>query len=459
MRSIVLAESASYVGVPLVGNADESVESAWSRLENLAYDLGRSVAVESGTFAELLPELVRARGDQVWNFGRGLAQGAVNPVRAWKQLVGQLKIAPREAAISAVFGGFLSGLHQKNQLLAGSLLDEVIEDDRLGEWYPVLEAAAGTIDALGLRRLIRSLEFGRAPIRSYRALEGGGVTHRLTGPDFNKLLLRISDHPDGVAVAMEILFMRLSFNRDRSSPDELVEIGCELMRRLKVTGGIGSNFAYRLQIVGRHCLLGDKGAATVREVCSELRDAIARSEASTYGHRELLQILFSAQPLAVLQSLCGGDDAAKVKIGVRVLETSDLLHPHTFDVIPEEEILTWCDELPDVRYPIAAAGIAAIRHDTDGPHWTDIARRILGKSPDRVQVLRKFIRQFSLPGWDASRAAEVQSKLRLLDEMAAYSDTGLAEFAVKEKARLSQAITAAREVSPPVYMDLDEGFE
>src|ERR1700721_3885484 len=192
------------------------------------------------------------------------------------------------------------------------------------------------------------------------------------------------------------------------------------MLRLDVAGSTDSNFAQRLQIVGRHCLLGDKGAATVREVCTKLRDTISRSEASTYGHREFLQIFFSAQPLAVLQSLCAGDDAAMIKIGVRVLENAGLLHPHAFDVIPEEELVSWCDELPDVRYPIAAAGIAALTHGTDGPHWTDLARRILERAPDRVQVLKKFIRQFSLPGWDASRAEEVQSNLRLLDEMAAY---------------------------------------
>jgi len=49
--------------------------------------------------------------------------------------------------------------------------------------------------------------------------------------------------------------------------------------------------------------------------------------------------------------------------------------------------------------------------------------------------------------------------LRLLDEMAAYSDPGLVEFAGKEKARLSQAIAAARQVRPPVHVDPDEGFE
>jgi hypothetical protein len=406
----------------------------------------------------LLPELVRARGDQVWSFGRGLAQGAVDPVAAWKQLIDQLEITLGEAASLVVFCGFLSALHQKNQMLAGSLLDEAIEDDLLREWYPVLEAAAGTIDALGLRRLIRSLELGRAPIRSYRALVGGGVTQGLIGRDFNNLLLRISDRPEGVDVAMEILFMRLSFNRESSSPDELGEIGCELLRRLKVTGGIDPNLAYKLQIVGKHCLTGDEGVATVREVCAKLRDTISRSEASVYGHREFLQVLFNAQPLAVLQSLCSGD-AAMVKIGVRVLENSDLLNPHTFGVIPEEELIRWCDELPDVRYPIAAGGIAAIRRDTDGPQWTDIARRTIEKSPDRVQVLRKFIRQFRLPAWDAPPSENAQSDLRLLDDMATHTDPEVAEFAKNEKARLLQTIAASKEISPPYHMGLDEGFE
>jgi len=458
VRSIVLAESASYVGVPLVGSADEDVESAWSRLQNVAYDLGKSVAADSHAFTVLLPELVAARGDQIWSFGRGLAQGADDPVAIWKQLASQLKVALREAVSPAVFGGFLNGLRQANHLLADSLLEEAVLGDLLGEWYPMLETDAGTIDTPGLRRLIRSLDLGRAPIRIYRALEGGGVTHGLSGPDFNKLLLKISDRPEGVDVAMEILFMRLSFNRESSSPEELVEIGCELLRRLRVTRGIGSNFAYRLQIVGKHCLLGEKGAATVRDVCTKLRDAIFRSEASEHGHREFLQVLFSAQPLAVLQSLCSGD-AAIVKTGVRVLENADLLHPHAFDAIPEVELLRWCDEAPDVRYPIAAAGVAAVRHETDGPHWSDIACRILTKSADRVEVLKEFIRQFSLPVWDTSRAAEVQSNLRLLDEMAAYSDPALVEFADREKDRLSQAIVAAREIRPPVHMDLDGGFE
>lgn len=456
VRSIVLGNSGSVVGIPLVSDCDEGVESGWSRLQDSAYELGISVAADSGALTELLPELVRTRSDQIWNFGRGLAQGAENPSNVWRQLVAQLQPVPVEGATTGVFCGFLNGLHQRDPALASSMLDNAINNDALAQCYPALETAIGTIEESGLRRLIRSLELGKAPTHVYRTLQGGGVTHRLSGLEFNELLLRISDRDDGVDIAIEILIMRLSFGRESSTPDELVEIGCELFRRLRVTGSTDSNLAYRLQIVGRNCLLGDKGAATVRVVCANLRVAISRSEASAYGHRELLQMLFSVHPLPVLQSLCSGDDAAMVKTGVRVLEDTDLIRAHAFDVIPEEELLRWCEEKPDFRYPIVAAGIAAIRHDTDGPHWTEIAHRILEKAPDRVQVLKKFIRQLSLP-WDTSRAAEVQANLHLLDDFACHPDPKLADFAKSEKSRLSQAIAEARKVRPPIYMERDEG--
>jgi hypothetical protein len=109
--------------------------------------------------------------------------------------------------------------------------------------------------------------------------------------------------------------------------------------------------------------------------------------------------------------------------------------------------------MSDIRSPLRAA---AIRQDKDGPHWADIALKILENSPDRVRVLQKFIRQFSLPGWDLSRAAEVQTNLQLLDDFAGHPDPTLADFAKSEKSRLSQAIAEARKVRPPIYMERDE---
>ena len=87
VRSIILGKSASHIGIPLVGDSTESIESAMSRLETTAYELGMGVAADGSALTELLPELVCTRSDQIWSFGRGLAQGADDPAKIWKQLI------------------------------------------------------------------------------------------------------------------------------------------------------------------------------------------------------------------------------------------------------------------------------------------------------------------------------------------------------------------------------------
>ena len=67
------------------------------------------------------------------------------------------------------------------------------------------------IDKKGLNRLIRSLELGKAWVGLYRNLMGGGVTHQLSGRDFNDLLRKVADNLGGVDIALDILSMRLSF--------------------------------------------------------------------------------------------------------------------------------------------------------------------------------------------------------------------------------------------------------
>jgi hypothetical protein len=459
VRSIILAESAFYVGVTLTSDGAGSIEKAMAQLEATAYDLGKAVASDNDAFVKLLPELIGGHSEQIWNFGRGLAEGTKEPRAIWNQLVAQLRITPEDKATPLMFRGFLNGLKGTDPKLVNDLLDDALENEVLARWYPVMQTAVG-IDKEGLSRLIRSLELGKAWIGVYRNLEAGGVTHQLSGHDFNELLLKISDKPEGVGIAIEILSMRLSFARSQSTTSEIIEIGCELLRKLKLGQREEPSPAYRLEMIGRHCLIGEMGAATVREICSNLKSAVSKSETSVFYHRDLLRVLFSAQPVAALQSLCAGG-AADIELGVRILDEAGQLQAHAFDAIPEPELLSWCDQQPETRYPVAAAGVTAFQPDQSGrPQWTATARKILDKSSNRIEVLKRFIRQFSSPGWDdVARAAAVESNLRLLDELAAYPDPALVEFVDKEKTRLSQAITAVRQIEPPIDRERDERFE
>lgn len=262
----------------------------------------------------------------------------------WRQLISHLAAAPPDKKGIQVFRGFLNHLCVTNPKLMNALLDDALENETLPPWYPALQTAA-VIDDMGVKRLMCSLEIGKARIGIYRHLMSGGVTHQIRGRDFSNLLLRIAKEPGGLGIALDILGMRLSFARTQSSSEELIDLGCDLMRQLKFTERRNTVADYRLGMIGRSCLIGDNGAATVREMCLALREAISRSETYAAQHRDLLQVLLGAQPVAALEALCGGR-AEGLKIGMSILEYTQQLLSKPFDKFPESDLLNWCDQLP-----------------------------------------------------------------------------------------------------------------
>src|SRR5260370_11901024 len=125
---------------------------------------------------------------------------------------------------------------------------------------------------------MRSRELGEAWIGSYRRLVAGGGTLPSCGRDFNNLVLRIAGKPGGLEIAIEILSMRLSFDKEgHSSTSEIIDVGCELMRQLRFATKRDVGLEHRLRIVARYCLVEEKGGATVREICHNLKEAVSKS--------------------------------------------------------------------------------------------------------------------------------------------------------------------------------------
>lgn len=460
VQSIVLPEALLYVGIDSTIDGTADAQSSMLQVETMARELGRAVAADQHAWAALLPALVTENSQQLWSFGGGLAESAEEPRAIWNQLVTQLAVTPKNTQSTQVIRGFLNALNSKEPDLASGLLDDAVESDVLGPWYPILQTAVG-IDTKGVGRLRRSLEVGKAGIRIYRSLVSGGVTHQISGSDFNNLLMRIAIKPEGLDIAIEILYMRLSFDEGRrnSTPAELIDIGCELMRQFTFTHRNAGN-DYRVGIIAKCCLVGEKGATTVREICRNLKAAVSKSETYAFYHTDVLQVLFRAQPLAALEGFCGGDQT-QLNLGVSILDQAAQLWRNPFDAISEADLLAWCDEAPEIRYSAVAAGVTPFQLSGEGgrPQWTNIARKLLDGAPDRVAVLRKFVRKFIPTARVGSRTAIVESNARLLDELVVYSDPALTEFIGEEKARLADAIKAEEMVEHWINQDRDERFE
>lgn len=317
-----------------------------------------------------------------------------------------------------VLCGFLNALWERNPELSNRLLDDALEDAALATFIPVLQIVVG-VDDRGLGRLKRALTHGNGSIEAFRHLAWGRPLELISAADFRELVLAIAAKPSGLDVAVEILAMRLDSDKreNRSHDCEVIEAGRALMRQLSIKNGRQRD-VYNLSEIVTACLRGPDGASIAQDVCRKLKHAVSKNETHAFDNSQLIQSLLKVQPAAVLDALFG-DNKSERQEGVRIIETIGHLDANPFDAVQESDVFEWCDRDPPNRYPTIASVITFFRRtDEKAPlQWTDTALRLLEKAPDRVAVLKEFVRRFRPMIWSGSRAAIVESRAKLLDEL------------------------------------------
>ncbi len=93
---------------------------------------------------------------------------------------------------------------------------------------------------------------------------------------------------------------------------------------------------YQLSIIAEACLKGDEGAARVAELCGKLKKAISEHRTHVFYYDHFLGALFSVQPKAALDAICGGDDI-EVEHGLQLIEDMLRVKKKFFGVIPESD--------------------------------------------------------------------------------------------------------------------------
>jgi hypothetical protein len=456
VRSIVLSSKLSSLDLDFEDDGADDIQTRLERIEANAQSLGKAVAMGVNVFGELLPELVSSEG-RLWSFGRGLVEGAEDPSAMWNQLVAQLEVTAEDRRKIQILCGFLHALHARDPVLANFFLDEALQHPTVSPFYPILQTAVG-IDKKGLERLVQSVGLGKAPIWVYRNLAFGRATDPISGEDFKKLVLEIAAKTDGFDVASDIVYMRLHSDKDDEQPG-ILDAGRELMRQVKFTKKNNSE-DYHLGKIIELCLVGKEGAITVQDLCAKLKDAASKYETYIFNHADLVNGLFSAQPTVTLDGLLSGN-AQEVQVGARILDDVRRRSKSPLDLVPESELLGWCDREPQTRYPIIAAAVTISTHseETGRGQLTNIALRLLEKAPDRVKVLEQFVTQFRPTSWSGSLAVILESNVKLLDELDGYPDSAVVEFVKQEKNRLGKAIEAERRAESVADRERNARFE
>jgi hypothetical protein len=457
VRAIVLPKGAMHLAADAIPDElEDDPMRRHIRVQELARTLGTAVAADANAFEELLPELVINDG-LLWPFGMGLTDGSPDRKACWDQLVDQFSQAPAEHRCVEILRGYVHGLRASDPVLADTILDEAMANDVLAPWYPVLQAVV-TIDDAAVRRLLRSLGHAKAHAWAYRALAAGGATYPLRPQDLYDVLIGIAGLPDGGDAALEILQMRLHAYKNEALPPEVVAAGRALLQMVPFKGR-NAHDDYRLGIISKSCLKGPDGADATYALCLRFKGAIRTRQTHPSYHADFVCSMIASQRRAALDGLCGGGPK-ELAAGLSILESIREFRQNPTDRIPEEVLLSWCDQEPAERYPAIARviRIATRKADAAPMEWTPVARHLLDRAPDRVAVLEQYVRQFGHI-WAGAKLDDIESRVRMLDEYRTHEDPGVAAFATSEGARLGAAIATARRQEAASARERDERFE
>jgi hypothetical protein len=461
VRAVLLGEHVSIVDPDDFDyEAEPDAVAAYERTDEIAQALGKAVATDEEALDELIPELLNGRG-RLWLIGRGLAVGASDPEALWKRLVGQFAATPERNRNVQVLRGFLESLQTLNPSLVESLLDETVEDEVLAPQLPALQTAVAVNEA-GVKRLMRALATGKTPANEFGCLAFGRSSDPIPGSQMRALVASVAAKPGGFHVALEVLHMRLySEEAQHRPPDlDLAQAGRDLLERFSFDHNRERDNGHRLKLVMQNALTGSEGAETARLICQRFKIAVSKGETYAFHHGGLVRGLFSVQPFIVLNALLDGDEA-DARAGIKIINAIAGIHENPLDVVPDDQLLAWCNGQPLTRYPIAASLVTVVREGGEGAvvRWTPIAQGLLEAAPDKAAVLDQLIRRFIPRSWSGSHATIMAARAELLTGLKDHPDRGLSEHAMRAHARLQRQVEDERRSETERYKATDERFE
>lgn len=147
------------------------------------------------------------------------------------------------------------------------------------------------------------------------------------------------------------------------------------------------------------------------------------------------------------------------------LEVDDFDSPsdqrkNPLDGVPIDKMLQWCDAKPRERYPAISRAVSYYTASKDGKlEWTPLAIEMLSRAPDPMAVLETFVGRFSPGSWSGSRAAIIETRLGLLDQLGQLKNMFPVGNITRIRSQLVDSIKQERKWENERDSSRDERFE
>jgi len=442
---------------------EEDASAGYRRTEEATRKVGAEVAQDAATLKILLPDIVSTYNRRLFGFGVGLADGASDKKELFQVLYAALEKTSSEMRQIEIILGYLSSCAESDPSFYNSTLDDLIKDDVLGEWFPVIQTTSA-IDQKGVVRLHEALDLGKAQIHLYQHLAWGRVHESISDDDLAGLLKKILSKEGGVDVALEILKMRFHGQKKESPKysDSLIAVARDVMmassfdeeRRRQ------NNRDYELAEVVSIFLTGSKGIHAATIMCQNLKEAISENRAYSFDYPRLLNKLAEVQPTVFLDVFLEGDDVEDYQRRRMFIDDIER-HENPLSQISDDELLSWCEKDPSSRYPLVASTMKAFKKsDEKGKYeWKPFVYTIFDKAPVLENVLEHLADALRPMSWSGSRADILQRRAVLYQNLYEHDNEEVVAWAKSRHTKLQEEIRNEREREDQQDRGRDESFE
>ena len=441
----------------------DDASSGWRKAMETTRELGRKVAQNSEALDILLPDLVSKHTQRLGVFGEGLAAGCADRSELWSKLRSALEKTAPELRQIAVLYGFLAECSRTDPSFYQSTLDDLVEDDLLGPWFPYLQTSAN-LDDRAVMRLHRALDAGIAHINTFQYLAYGRAHEPVADGDLARLIEKILSKDGGSAVATEILTMRFHGKEGLPSRQSEPLRGAARAALLSVAyprEGRGRNNGHDLARLVEVGLEGPEAEDCARQICNTLAAAIQSSAVYAFDYPDLLTSIASKQPGVFLDTFL--DHQAEDDYRLQRIFIADLdRHGNPLNLIPDQGLLAWCDIAPERRYPLVAGAIQpfTVSEEKGALAWKPVIYAIFERAPVLSSVLEELadcVRPRG--GWSGSLADILEKRVVLFETLFGHENDEVAAWARQRYAATREWIAHERENEGRRTRDVFESFE
>lgn len=436
----------------------------WQRVREITHKIGTQIAQDLGSFTLLLPELISSNSDRVHTFCRGIAEGCRNKNEYWEYLYNEFENTPKEKRQIRVFEGFLSYCAENDPEFYNGILDNIIRDPLLGEWFPILQATS-KIDKRGVERLLDALEKGKAPVNNYRFLAWGSVHESVSEDDLSIVLEKILSMPEGVYVAIEILTMKFHGAEKKfcEHSRKLIEIAREALSQYPFSNRrryTNNTDDYRLSRIVEECLQGNEAEIAAFKICRNFIKGLEENRIYKHDFPGLLNALSNTQPIVFLDVFCEETNLEDYQFR-RFFSDFPKRQKNPMDQINDDIIISWCNQKPQGRYPIIASVVTAFSEseETGTYEWKPIVHKIIEKAPQINLVLESLMKTIKPIARTGSRAELMENRSVLLTDLFDHDNTEVRTWAKNEYLLLKAKIQKEREEERVHSRERNESFE